>query len=205
MKYSITAIKAVIILACVSHFMYLAMSVVNNTLGANPIEVLTHVTGEWGLRLLLITLAITPLRRLFGWNRLMRFRRLLGVCSFVYIFVHFAIFLVFDHLFDLSSIIDDIVERPYITVGFTAFVMMVPLAITSFSALQKRMGKYWIKLHQVVYVVAILAVVHYWWLVKADIFFPAIYAAIVFTLLAIRAYYFAHKKGYLVRLLFSRE
>jgi sulfoxide reductase heme-binding subunit YedZ len=205
MKHSITLIKAMIILACVSHFVYLAVSVVNNTLGANPIEVLTHVTGEWGLRLLLITLAITPLRRLLGWNRLMRFRRLLGVCSFTYILAHFAIFLIFDHLFDVLSIIDDIVERPYITVGFIAFVMMVPLAVTSLSVLQRKMGKYWVKLHQLVYVVAILAVVHYWWLVKADILLPAIYAAIVFLLLAIRLYYFADKKGYLMRLPFARE
>lgn len=200
MKLIITAVKALIILICAAHFTYLSVAVVNDSLGPNPIEVLTHVTGEWGLRLLLVTLAITPLRRILHWNVLMRFRRLLGVCSFVYILAHFSIFLVFDHFFDWLSILEDIIERPYITVGFIAFVLMFLLAITSFAYLQKKMGKYWIKLHQSVYIIAVLGVLHYWWLVKADVLLPAIYAAVVLLLFGVRVYFLAQKRKWLWRL-----
>jgi sulfoxide reductase heme-binding subunit YedZ len=194
MKYKIAMIKAAIILLCGAHVGYLIFALFDGRLGANPVETLTHVTGEWGLRVLLLTLAITPLRRLFRWNSLVRFRRLLGMVSFVYVLAHVAIFLVFDHFFDMTAIIDDIVERPYITVGFLAFVGMLPLAITSLSILQRKMGKHWVSLHRMVYLVAILAVVHYWWLVKADVFLPAIYALILLLLLTVRMYFFKRKK-----------
>ncbi len=201
MKIFIPWIKALVILACVLHFTYLFYAVFSERLGPNPIEVLTHTTGEWGLRLLLLTLAITPLRRLFRWNWLVSFRRLLGLCSFSYIVAHFAIFLVFDHFFDWLSMIEDIVERPYITVGFIAFVLMVPLAITSLSVLQRKMGKYWGRLHQLVYVVGLLAIVHYWWLVKADILPPLIYGTLLVLLLLVRVHYFSVKRWGLGRLL----
>lgn len=194
MKLNVTLVKAVLIALCCFHFMYLIFALLNQRLGENPIEALTHITGEWGLRLLIATLAITPLRRLFHWNSLARFRRLLGVCSFVYLLAHFLIFLVFDHFFDILSIVEDIVERPYITVGFLAFVGMLPLAITSLSALQRKMGKYWVQLHRLVYGIVVLAVLHYWWLVKADVLLPAIYAVIVLMLFAVRIYFFTKKK-----------
>ena len=192
--FNITLIKAALILLCGAHFSYLVIALLNNGLGANPVETLTHETGEWGLRLLLVTLAITPLRRMFGWNRLIRFRRLLGVISFVYVLAHISIFLVFDHFFDIASIIEDIFERPYITVGFIAFVGMLPLAITSLPALQRKMGKYWVPLHRTVYIVAILAVVHYWWLVKADVLLPALYALILLVFLLVRIYFSFYQK-----------
>lgn len=178
--------KALVHGACALYIAYLVYGLFFGDLGPNPIETLTHLTGEWGLRLLLLTLAITPLRKLFHWNVLARFRRLLGLWSFVYIFLHLAIFLVFDHFFDWYGIVEDIIERPYITVGFVAFVLMVPLAVTSVSALQRKMGKSWLQLHRLVYLVGILGVVHYWWLVKADILVPLIYGIILAVLLLIR-------------------
>jgi len=191
----IAIIKWLLILLCISHFVYLALGTVYGWLGANPVETLTHVTGEWGLRLLWISLAITPLRRLFRWNVLQNFRRLLGMCSFVYITAHLSIFLVFDHFFDWLSIIDDIVERPYITVGFVAYVLMVPLAMTSLNYWQKKMGKTWFTLHRTVYVVGVLAVVHYWWLVKADVLAPLVYAIILLMLLGVRVFFVCQKKA----------
>jgi len=189
-----TWIKAVIILLCVLHTIYLVVATLGSGLGPNPVESLTHITGEWGLRLLLLTLAITPFKRLFHWGNLQRFRRLLGLCSFFYIVMHFMIYLVFDHFFDIIAIVEDIVEHPYIAVGFAAFVLMLPLAVTSISSIQRRMGRWWLRLHRCVYLVAILGVLHYWWLVKADVFVPLIYAAILLLLFLPRLYFFVRKK-----------
>lgn len=187
--------KVFIVSACLFHITYLTFGVFYDYLGANPIEALTHTTGEWGLYCLLATLAITPLRRIFRWNVLARFRRMLGLVSFFYVTLHLAIFMVFDHVFDWVSIIEDILERPYITVGVAAFLILLPLAVTSFNAFQRKMGKYWVRLHQCVYLAAILGVVHYWWLVKADIFWPFIYGMILTVLLACRVYFFSRKYG----------
>jgi len=173
----------------------LIAGVFRGELGANPVETLTHETGQWGLRFLLITLSITPLRRLFRWNRLFSYRRMFGLFCFFYIFLHFLIYLVFDHYFDLRSIIEDIIERPYITVGFSGFVLLIPLAITSFNAIQRKMGRTWTKLHRLVYLIAILGVIHFWWLVKADILEPLIYGIILTLLLAIRFYYYRKRKA----------
>ncbi len=189
-----------ITLLCISHFAYLTFGVIENTLGANPIEVLTHSTGEWGLRLLLVTLAITPCRRLFGWNSLLKFRRFLGLWSFFYILCHFLIFIIFDHLLDIKSIVEDIIDRPYISFGFASFILLLPLAVTSFAFLQRKMGKAWLRLHQLVYVAAILGVVHFWWLVKADVAEPLIYGAILLLLLLIRLRFF-YKKRYNITIL----
>lgn len=185
----VAAVKTIIVLLIAGHFTYLVYATLEGGLGANPIEALTHTTGEWGLNLLVMSLAITPLRRWLHWNVLMRFRRLLGVASFIYLLAHFLIFLVFDHLFDLHTILEDIIERPYITVGFLGFILMIPLAITSFSVIQRKMGKHWVMLHKLAYGVAVLAVVHYWWLVKADVLIPAIYAIIIGGLLGTRVYF----------------
>lgn len=187
-------IKFLLIAAISVHIAYLIYGLINGGLGVNPIETLTHTTGEWGLNLLLITLAITPLRRLFHWNSLIRFRRLLGLCSFFYIFLHFMIFLVFDHFFDWLGIWQDIVKRPYIFAGMLAFVIMLPLAVTSVSSLQRRMGQYWLKLHRLVYFVGILGVLHYLWLVKADLLEPLLYALVLAVLLFVRVYFFVRKR-----------
>jgi len=163
-------------------------------LGSNPVEFITHATGEWGLYFLLLSLAVTPLRRHYHLNFLLKLRRFLGLWSFAFIFLHFFIFIFFDHFFNLHSIVEDIVERPYIAVGFVGLVTMIPLAITSFKALQRKMGKRWFILHRSVYLVSILGIIHYWWLVKADILWPFIFALILAGLLGDRLYWFYHKR-----------
>ena len=156
-------------------------------LGANPAEFITRATGDWTLRFLLATLAVTPLRKLTGWSWLLRLRRMLGLYAFFYGLVHLSSYVSFDHVFDIGEILRDIVKRPFITVGFTALVLMIPLAITSTNAMVRRLGaKRWLALHRLVYVIAPLGVLHFWWMVKADITEPAIYAAILAVLLGYR-------------------
>lgn len=159
-----------------------------DSLGANPVEEMTHITGEWSLRLLLITLTISPLRRLLKFNGLIYLRRIFGVFSFIYALCHFFIYLVLDQWFDLSLIIEDIWERPYITVGFAAFALMIPLAVTSTNHMQALLQSMWVKLHKLIYLIAILAILHFWWLVKADLLEPIVYASILFILLGYRIY-----------------
>jgi sulfoxide reductase heme-binding subunit YedZ len=155
--------------------------------GANPVETLTHHTGLWGLRLLLLTLAVTPLRRLTGWNWLLRFRRMLGLFAFFYVCLHLGVYLVFDHFFDWQGIGADILKRPYITVGFLAFLLLIPLAVTSTNSMIRRLGgRRWQRLHRLVYVIGVLAVLHFAWLVKADLLQPAIYGLILAVLLGYR-------------------
>jgi len=153
---------------------------------ANPIEDITHFTGDWALRFLLITLAVTPLRRLTGWNRLIRYRRMLGLFAFFYASLHFLTWLVVDQFFDWDEIVKDIAKRPFITVGFTAFVLLIPLAVTSNNRMVQRLGPRWRTLHQLVYVIATLGVLHFLWLVKADIREPLVYGVILITLLVLR-------------------
>ncbi len=156
-------------------------------LGANPAEFITRSTGDWTLRFLLLTLAVTPLRKLLGWHRLAGLRRMLGLYAFCYGVVHFASFVSFDHVFQLEEILKDIVKRPFITVGFTALALMLPLAITSTDAMARRLGaRRWLALHRLVYVIAPLGVLHFWWMVKADLTEPALYAAILAPLLGYR-------------------
>jgi methionine sulfoxide reductase heme-binding subunit len=156
-------------------------------LGANPAEFITRATGDWTLRFLLITLAITPLRRISEWNALLRFRRMLGLFTFFYGVVHFSSFIAFDHVFDIGEILKDIVKRPFITVGFTALMLMSPLAATSTNAMVRRLGgRRWLLLHRLVYVIAPLGVLHFWWMVKRDVTEPAIYAVILALLLGAR-------------------
>ena len=156
-------------------------------LGANPIEVITRATGEWTLIMLLVTLAVTPLRRITGANWLLRLRRMLGLTAFLYGCLHLITYVWLDQFFDLSAIVRDIVKRPFITAGFTAFVLLVPLALTSTDAMVRRLGaRRWLALHRLVYVAAAVGVVHYWWLVKADLREPMFYAAVLAALLAAR-------------------
>jgi sulfoxide reductase heme-binding subunit YedZ len=155
-------------------------------LGANPIEFITRSTGTWTLVGLLVTLSVTPLRRLSGRAELIRYRRMLGLFSFFYVCLHFATYIWLDQFFDLAAIARDIVKRPFITVGFTAFVLLIPLAATSTHAMMRRLGRRWQQLHRLVYPIALLAVVHYLWLVKKDLTTPLVYGAVTLVLLALR-------------------
>jgi sulfoxide reductase heme-binding subunit YedZ len=156
-------------------------------LGANPIEYITHATGDWILRFLCITLSVTPLRKILGLPELIRFRRMLGLFAFFYACLHFLIWFVLDKFFDWGEIAKDVVKRPFITAGFTAFVLLIPLAVTSTKGWIRRMGgKRWQMLHRLIYVSGIAGVVHYYWLVKSDIRLPVMYGLIIAVLLAYR-------------------
>jgi sulfoxide reductase heme-binding subunit YedZ len=159
----------------------------NNDLGANPIETINRYTGDWVLRFLLITLAVTPLRRLTGWNGLLRYRRMLGLFAFFYACVHFLSWAWLDQYFVLADIVQDVAKRPYITVGFASFLMLIPLALTSTNAMIRRLGaKRWQQLHRLVYLIGIGGVVHFLWLVKSDIREPLVYGAVLALLLGFR-------------------
>ncbi|MGZ8957644.1 MAG: sulfite oxidase heme-binding subunit YedZ, partial [Methylosarcina sp.] len=167
----------------------LAAGALLDGLGANPIERITRSTGYWTLSFLMITLAITPLRRLLGWNWPMRMRRMIALFAFFYGTLHFLTYLVLDQFFDLSAILADIVKRPYITVGFPSYVLMIPLALTSTDRMIRRLGgKRWRLLHRLVYLIAVGGVVHYWWLVKKDISDPLMFAVILGLLFGIRLF-----------------
>jgi sulfoxide reductase heme-binding subunit YedZ len=183
------ALKVVVFVLCLVPVAWLTWGAFNGRLGANPIEKITRETGTWALRFLCLTLAVTPVRRLTGWNGVIRFRRMLGLFAFFYACLHLTNFVAIDHFFDLSGILKEIVKRPYITFGMTAFVLLVPLALTSTAGWVRRLGgRGWQRLHRLVYVAASLAVVHYWALVKADTTRPWRYAAIVAVLLGARAW-----------------
>ena len=167
---------------------------ITGRLGANPVEEIQDRFGYWALRFIMITLAVTPLRRLAGWNGLSRFRRMLGLFTFFYAFLHFLTWLVLDRELRLADIVEDVTERPFITLGFTAIVLLAALAITSFAAIRRRMGRNWQTLHNAVYAVALLGVWHYWWQVKKDITEPLIYAAILAVLLGVRLFWYSKRK-----------
>ncbi len=156
------------------------------SLGANPIEELIHRLGKWGLNFLLITLTVTPLRKLTGLNWLVRFRRMLGLFAFFYILMHFLTYAGLDQRFEISVIVEDIVERPYITLGISALLLLLPLAVTSTNGMMRRLGRRWQKLHRLVYVIAGLGVWHFYWQVKEDILEPSIYICILTVLLGYR-------------------
>jgi sulfoxide reductase heme-binding subunit YedZ len=186
---SIRGLKAVLFLLCLVPMVKLALElfgVAGASLGANPVEELIHRFGIWGLNFLLITLAVTPLRFLTGRNWLIRFRRMLGLFAFFYILMHFLTYAGLDQRFDLAVILEDIAERPFITIGFIAFLLLMPLAVTSTNRMMKRLGRRWQKLHRLVYVIAVLGVWHFYWQVKLDTLEPVIYAAILAVLLGYR-------------------
>ena len=160
---------------------------VTGRLGANPIEEITHRTGDWTLRLLLGTLAVTPLRRLTRWNAVIRYRRTLGLVTFTYACLHFITYIGIDQGLALTYVGEDIVKRPYITVGFAAFLLLVPLAVTSTTGWVRRLGgRRWAALHRLIYVAGAAGVLHYLWLVKGDQWTPVYYAAVLVVLLALR-------------------
>ena len=152
----------------------------------NPIEFITRSTGTWALVGLLLTLTITPLRQITGWNRLIQFRRMLGLFAFFYACLHFITYIWLDQFFDFSAILQDIIKRPFITVGFSAFLLLIPLAVTSTNGWMRRLKRNWGRLHRLIYLIAPLAVIHYWWLVKKDLTQPLIYAGILLILLGWR-------------------
>jgi len=155
-------------------------------LGANPIEFITHSAGIWTLTGLMVTLSVTPLRRLTGRAELIRYRRMLGLFTFFYASLHFVTYVWLDQFFDLAAIARDIIKRPFITVGFAAFVLLIPLAATSTHAMMRRLGRRWQQLHRLVYLIAMLGVIHYVWLVKKDLTQPLIYGAVLALLLVMR-------------------
>ncbi|HEU5467947.1 MAG TPA: protein-methionine-sulfoxide reductase heme-binding subunit MsrQ [Steroidobacteraceae bacterium] len=157
-------------------------------LGVNPVETVQDTLGIWGLRLLLATLAVTPLRVLGGWTWLQSFRRMLGLFAFFYVTLHFLWYLFVDQAFDWRQLAADVVKRPYVTAGFSALLMLIPLAATSTRRAMRRLGRRWQKLHRLVYPAAILGCIHFWWQVKADVREPLVYSAILALLLGWRLY-----------------
>jgi len=187
---TVSTLKAIVFLLALVPLARLATGALffPDWLGANPAEFITRSLGDWTLRFLLITLAVTPLRKLSGWHWLANFRRMFGLYAFFYGVVHLSSYVSFDHVFDVVEILKDIVKRPFITVGFTALVLLIPLAITSTNRMVQRLGaKRWLALHRLVYVIAPLGVLHFWWMVKRDITEPAIYALVLAVLLGYRA------------------
>lgn len=158
-------------------------------LGANPVEFVIRSLGTWTLVFLLVTLSVTPIRLIFGINWLVQLRRMMGLFTFFYVCLHLLAYAGLDQWFDWQAIVHDIAKHPYVLVGFSAFVLMIPLAVTSNQAMIRRLRQRWQVLHRLIYIIAILGVTHYWWLVKKDVTEPLIYAMVLFLLLAIRVYY----------------
>ncbi len=184
--------KPVVFLICLLPLAVLVMrafSLAGMDLGANPVEALLHELGRWGLKFLLLTLTITPLRRWTGWNWLLGFRRMLGLFAFFYIVLHFTVYAVLDQGLNFTAIIEDVVKRPYITLGMAGLLMLVPLAVTSTRGMMRRLGKRWQTLHRLVYAIAIMGVWHFYWQVKLDTLEPLLYALVLAGLLATRVYY----------------
>ena len=187
----IRALKVLVLVAALVPAAWLtyALFYAPGDLGANPAETLQLQTGIWSLRLLVATLAVTPVRRLTGWNRLVQFRRMLGLLAFFYAVLHLATYVVLDRLFDLSGVWEDVVKRPFITAGMIAFLAMVPLAVTSTRGWIRRLGRRWQLLHRLVYVSAIAAAIHYLWKVKVMVGSPVNYALLVAVLLLVRVWW----------------
>ncbi len=160
-----------------------------DTLGANPLEAIIRGLGDWALRFLLLTLALSPLRRLTGWGQILRLRRMLGLYAYFYALLHLLSYLWFDQFFDWIEIGYDIIERPFITIGMVSMLLLTPLAITSTNAMMRRLGKHWKRLHQLIYLIAILATIHFFWMVKLDISEPTFYAIVLAILLGERVIY----------------
>lgn len=184
-------VKPVLFILCSLPFAALvlgALGVQEFSLGANPVEMLLHRCGKWGLNLLLLTLCITPLAHFSGWRALFAYRRMLGLFAFFYACMHLTIYLVLDQSLLWSAVIEDVLERPYITLGFSAWLMLLPLAITSTNGMIRRLGQRWTQLHRLIYPASILVAWHFYWQVKQDIREPLLYATALGLLLAWRLY-----------------
>jgi sulfoxide reductase heme-binding subunit YedZ len=195
---TLRALKVFLFLLCLVPLGKLALeafAVAGLSLGANPVEELLHRLGRWGLKFLLITLAVTPLKQLTGWAWLVRFRRMLGLFAFFYVAMHFTVYAGLDQGFALGPILEDVAERPYITIGALALVLLLPLAVTSTNAMMRRLARRWKQLHRLIYVIAILGVWHFYWQVKLDTLEPTIYAAILAGLLGFRLLEWRRRRG----------
>ncbi|HVZ21110.1 MAG TPA: protein-methionine-sulfoxide reductase heme-binding subunit MsrQ [Vicinamibacterales bacterium] len=173
---------------------WLAWGIVQGTLGVNPAETIQLQTGLWTLRFLLVTLAVTPVRRLTGWNTVVQFRRMVGLFAFFYATLHFSAYFAFDLNFAIETMVTDVIKRPFILLGFAAFLLMIPLALTSTRGWIRRLGRRWQALHRLIYASAILGVLHFIWKVKVIIGEPVVYAAILAALLGIRVAWTARKR-----------
>jgi sulfoxide reductase heme-binding subunit YedZ len=188
----VVTLKVAVWIACLAPLTLLvlrAFAIDGMSLGANPVAEVLNICGKTGLNLLMLTLCITPIRRSTGINRLIAFRRLVGLFAFFYILLHFLTYAVLDLQLAWDHVLEDIAKRPYITVGFTALVLLIPLAATSTNRMQRAMGRNWVKLHRLVYAITVLGVVHFWWQVKLDIAEPLLYAALLAVLLGVRAHH----------------
>lgn len=182
-------LRALVIVVGVTPAALLLLDGLAGRLGANPIETLTHTTGDWTLRFLLAALAVTPARRLLGWSFLAPRRRTLGLFSFFYACMHLSTYVALDLFFDWSIVLEDVLERPYITAGFTGFLCLLPLAITSTRGWIRRLKRRWVQLHRLAYAAGVAGVVHFLWLTKADLLEPLIYATILTALLGVRVWF----------------
>ena len=181
--------KPLVFVLCLLPLSSIVWRIFYGDLGSDPIETITFATGDWTLRFLLITLAMTPFRQWFGLSALLRFRRMLGLYVFFYVCCHFLIWFIIDHALSFGDMVEDIIDRPYITFGFSALMLLIPLAVTSNNVMVRKLGKSWKKLHRLVYAIIILGVLHYLWLTKADYLEPGIYAIIAGVLLFQRLNY----------------
>lgn len=179
-------LKPVVFLLCLLPSIVLLVKLLTSNLGFNPVEILTHETGQWGLRFLLVSLAVTPLRKITNMVWLTRFRRMFGLFAFYYGFLHFGVYFVLDQSLSFKYLWDDVLDRPYITVGFAALCMLLPLAITSTNKLRRKLGRRWNLLHKLAYVATGLVVLHFIWLVKADYREPIIYLSVFLVLMLLR-------------------
>jgi methionine sulfoxide reductase heme-binding subunit len=194
-----TALKVLIFVAGLAPGGMLIAGALTGNLGANPIEFITHQTGTFALAFLIVTLSVTPIRRLSGWHEVIRVRRLLGLFAFFYASVHLLTWVVLDQFFDAPAMLEDIAKRPYITIGMAGFLCMVPLALTSNAAMIRRLGRRWQTLHRLTYAAAVAGVVHFWWLVKADVTEPQRWAAALTVLLGFRVWWVVRRAGFVPR------
>ena len=188
-------VKPLIFLLCLVPLGLLVRAFFLDQLGANPIEKVELETGRWTLRMLAITLTVTPLRRITGWNGVTRYRRMLGLFTYFYACIHLLVYIGLDMVFDASDIVEDVLEHLYVTVGMLTFLILTPLAITSTKGWVRRLGKRWVKLHRLIYVAAITGTIHYLWAVKKDTFLPLVYLAIFIALLGFRLWDYFSKRS----------
>jgi sulfoxide reductase heme-binding subunit YedZ len=194
------AIKVIVFLLGLMPFLLLVNDAINNQLGANPIETLHFGFGDWALRFLCIGLALTPVKSITKQSWPMRFRRMMGLFAFFYATMHFLVFIVLDLSLSWEAFKDEVPKSPYILMGLLTFLLLLPLAVTSTKWMQKRLGRRWLKLHSLVYVAGLTALIHYFWLVKADYTEPLLYAGVIGLLLAIRVVVYCRKQGKLFSL-----
>ncbi|MGF1643859.1 MAG: sulfite oxidase heme-binding subunit YedZ [Thiotrichales bacterium] len=200
-------LKPLVFVLCLLPLAYYLGGVLGDRLGANPIEAVTRGLGDWALRFLCLTLAVTPLRKLTGWNTLIRLRRMLGLFVFFYATLHLLTYLWLDQFFDWGEIWRDVLKRPFITVGLAAFLLLIPLAVTSTDAMMRRLKRRWVQLHRLVYLVAPLGVLHFFWMKssKADVAEPIFYAGVVAALLLWRVHgWWRKRSGLNARVLATR-